>query len=135
MENPIGPHAQFTNRQFWSCFKLLQNVLAWQEILGDRILADLAVGSLLNRYLVIALGMNPDSLDAISKARRIAEALPASWRVEGSVFKDDLARFGTFLFKLGSKIKQGREPISEIVGILKSIGYTQESETLRRTRL
>lgn len=135
MESPNGPHAQFTNRQFWSCFKLFRNVLSWQEILGDRILADLAVGSLLNRYIVIALGMNPDPLDVIAKSKQIVATLPASWREEGSVFKDDLSRFATFLFQLGSKVKQGRDPIAEVVNMLKFIGYTQESDTLRRTRL
>ena len=69
MDSPGGAHAAFVHRQFWTAFKLLRNTLAWHGILGDKLLADLAVTQMLNRYVLIALGMNPDPNDAIVKAK------------------------------------------------------------------
>ncbi|TRY77169.1 hypothetical protein TCAL_15999, partial [Tigriopus californicus] len=106
-ENPSSPHAQF-----------------WQEMLGDKVLADLAVSSLLNKYLLIGLGMNPDPLDALVKTRQIVSALPSSWREIG-VAKEDLGRFAQFLATLSAK-PVGPDGVRSIVEMLKLLNYQTE---------
>lgn len=132
-ENPSSPHAQFVNRQFWGCFKLMKNVLNWQEMLGDKVLADLAVNNLLNKYLLIGLGMNPDPIDAVAKARQIVSTLPSSWR-ELCIAREDLGRFAQFLVTLSAK-PVGPDGVRSIVEMLKILNYETESDTIRRTRL
>ncbi len=73
MDNPSGPHAAFVRRQFWITFKLLRNCLCWHGLLGDKLLAELALSQLLNRYLLTALGINPDFKDVVDKARYIIQ--------------------------------------------------------------
>ena len=47
---------------------------------------------MLNRYLLTALGMNPDPLDAVRKSRHVVAALPREWLQPGCGVKADLAR-------------------------------------------
>ena len=50
--------------------KLLRNLLSWQGLLGDNRLKNLALGSLLNRYLLAGLRVSPPT-DALSKANMV----------------------------------------------------------------
>ena len=52
-----------------------------------QILIDTAITTVLNRYLLTALGMNPDPIDAARKARHVVAALPKQWltQVSGSM--------------------------------------------------
>lgn len=47
--------SSFFQRQFCSALKLFRNLLSWQGILADNALKDLAILSLLNRYLLSAM--------------------------------------------------------------------------------
>jgi hypothetical protein len=134
-ENPNGAHASFVNRQFWTCFKLLRNILCWHGFLADRILVDLGVTTVLNRYLLTALGMNPDPADALNKARHIAAALPTEWLASGG-FKEELKRLSAYLTQLGSNTKGGgRDFVQDVVNLIKFLGFAEESESLKRQRL
>ncbi len=114
----------------------MRNSLSWQGLLGDQLLVDYAVSSLLNRYLLTALNLEPDVLAAVFKSRRVASELPASWRQPGGVFKRDLARLAGFLVALAQNGKGlGRDGLQEIANILKYIGYAEEGETIKRLRL
>ena len=83
-------HKQFANRQFWTAFKLFQNILAWavsiehilfycilyntfymQGILNDSMLSELALDRLLNRYLLLSLRANQNWLDSLTKAKQV----------------------------------------------------------------
>ena len=63
---------------------------------------DTAITTVLNRYLLTALGMNPDPLDAAKKCRHVVAALPREWLQqqpgpggsEAAAVKTDLARDG-----------------------------------------
>eukprot|EP00095_Tigriopus_kingsejongensis_P004616 maker-scaffold559_size137194-snap-gene-0.25 protein:Tk04616 transcript:maker-scaffold559_size137194-snap-gene-0.25-mRNA-1 annotation:"pax3- and pax7-binding protein 1 isoform x1" len=132
-ENSLSPHALFVNRQFWGCYKLLRNILSWQGILGDRLLSDLAIQSILTKFLVIGLGMNPDPMDALTKSRHLVACLPTPWRETG-VFKEDLQRFAQYLVTLSQK-SLGPEGIRSIAEMLKMLNYQTESDTIKRTRL
>lgn len=50
--------------------KLLRNLLSWQGLLGDIQLKNLALGSLLNRYLLAGLRVSC-STDALFKANMV----------------------------------------------------------------
>ena len=57
---------------------------------------DTALTTVLNRYLLTALGMNPDPLDAVRKCRHLVAALPREWLQstgnDAGAVKSDLAR-------------------------------------------
>ena len=55
LEYPHSTHLLFFQRQFYSALKLFKNIVSWQGILADNILAELAIDSLLNRYTYIWL--------------------------------------------------------------------------------
>ena len=59
-----------------------------------QILIDTAITTVLNRYLLTALGMNPDPIDAARKARHVVAALPKQWLTQqtNDDRKNDLAR-------------------------------------------
>ncbi|KAG5348235.1 PAXB1 protein, partial [Acromyrmex charruanus] len=61
---------QFFQRQFAMAVKLLRNLLSWQGILGDIQLKNLALGSLLNRYLLAGLRVSCPT-DALFKANML----------------------------------------------------------------
>lgn len=135
MENNSSGHAIFAGRQFWICFKLLRNVLGWHGILGDRILADFALNSVLNRYLLTGLGMNPDPADSLAKCRHVVATFPKEWISKG-LFRSEMLRFATYVFNLGAQTKGGgREFVLECVNLLRFMGFGDESETLKRQRL
>ncbi|XP_067636201.1 PAX3- and PAX7-binding protein 1 isoform X2 [Eurosta solidaginis] len=68
----------FFQRQFCSGLKLFRNFLSWQGILADKPLREMAIGSLLNRYLLLAMRVCTAN-DAISKAYIIVNTLPTVW--------------------------------------------------------
>ncbi|CAD6996092.1 unnamed protein product [Ceratitis capitata] len=68
----------FFQRQFCSGLKLFRNFLSWQGILADRPLREMAIGLLLNRYLLLAMRVCTAN-DAISKAYIIVNTLPTVW--------------------------------------------------------
>ncbi|XP_065355283.1 PAX3- and PAX7-binding protein 1 isoform X1 [Calliphora vicina] len=68
----------FFQRQFCSGLKLFRNFLSWQGIIADTPLREMAIGSLLNRYLLLAMRVCTPN-DAISKAYIIVNTLPTVW--------------------------------------------------------
>lgn len=50
VNNPGSLQYQFCQRQFWTSYKLLGNVMKWQGILSDSTLQELVIDGLLNRY-------------------------------------------------------------------------------------
>lgn len=47
--------SSFFQRQFSSALKLFRNLLSWEGILSDSALKEIAISSLLNRYLLSAI--------------------------------------------------------------------------------
>ncbi|KAL3171324.1 hypothetical protein MRX96_013544 [Rhipicephalus microplus] len=60
---------------FWSCLKLMKNVLSWQGLLAEEPLKELSLCGLLNRYLMVAL--------QAGLSKRVVSTLPTS-RLGGS---------------------------------------------------
>lgn len=86
----------FFQRQFCSGLKLFRNLLSWQGIIADHPLKELAISSLLNRYLLSAMRVCTP-MDAISKAYIIVNTLPTAWLQPDSDILKNLQLFVTFL--------------------------------------
>ncbi|XP_037729184.1 PAX3- and PAX7-binding protein 1 isoform X1 [Drosophila subpulchrella] len=82
----------FFQRQFCSGLKLFRNFLSWQGILADKLLRELAIGALLNRYLLLAMRVCTPN-DAINKAYIIVNTLPTVWLVPNSETLKNLELF------------------------------------------
>lgn len=79
LENRSGAPAAFFHRQFWSCLKLMKNVLSWQGLLAEEPLKELSLCSLQNRYLIVALQACLAQRDTIEKCTRVLSTLPTAW--------------------------------------------------------
>ena len=154
LENPLSGHSAFLQRQFWGAFKLYRNVLAWQGILADALIAEMALNSILNRYMVIGLGVMVSCNEheqVMNKCRHIVGALPKSWilkdsglneqkQVNAQIYKIGLERFAKFLLNTfgraqntGSAAKiVPQSCVKDSVKLLRIIGAVEDSETLER---
>ncbi|KAH8369131.1 hypothetical protein KR009_002447 [Drosophila setifemur] len=86
----------FFQRQFCSGLKLFRNFLSWQGILADKLLRELAIGALLNRYLLMALRVCTPN-DAINKAYIIVNTLPTVWLLPNSETLKNLELFISYI--------------------------------------
>nr|CAD7591097.1 unnamed protein product [Timema genevievae] len=78
MESKGGGINVFFQHQFGSALKLLRNLLSWQGLVSDRVLQDVALGSVLNRYLLAAL-RTCEPTDAANKCTMIVSTFPRGW--------------------------------------------------------
>nr|XP_006815310.1 PREDICTED: PAX3- and PAX7-binding protein 1-like [Saccoglossus kowalevskii] len=85
LDNKASGASAFLQRQFWSCVKLLGNMLMWNGIVSHEILQELSLDGLLNRYLLLSLHNSDINLDSIEKCRMIVSCFPKSWffKLEG----------------------------------------------------
>ena len=51
MYNTASRHYVFSQRQFWTAYKLLENLLSWQGMLSTYHIEELVIDGLINRYL------------------------------------------------------------------------------------
>ncbi|XP_055842901.1 PAX3- and PAX7-binding protein 1 [Episyrphus balteatus] len=86
----------FFQRQLCAGLKLFRNFLSWQGIIADRTLRDLAISSLLNRYLFLATKMCSTN-DALSKVYIVVNTLPTAWLQPESETLQSLQPFITFI--------------------------------------
>ncbi|XP_049531625.1 PAX3- and PAX7-binding protein 1 isoform X1 [Anopheles darlingi] len=105
--------SSFFQRQFCSGLKLFRNITSWQGILADGALKELAIGSLLNRYLLNGMRVCT-APDAIGKASTIVYTLPRVWLAAGSPVVQSMDQFVTMLRHLESQL----EPAAAINGEL-----------------
>uniref|UniRef100_A0A673APZ9 PAX3 and PAX7 binding protein 1 n=1 Tax=Sphaeramia orbicularis TaxID=375764 RepID=A0A673APZ9_9TELE len=69
----------FYQRQFWTCVKLLGNILQWDGILSNSCLRDLALDSTLNRYILSALQTTDAGEDNVQNWQNVVDYLPRQW--------------------------------------------------------
>ncbi|XP_072230322.1 PAX3- and PAX7-binding protein 1 [Leuresthes tenuis] len=79
MENKNSSAYLFYQRQFWSCVKLLGNIIQWEGILSHSCLKDLALDSTLNRYILSALQTTDTGEENVLKCQKVVECLPLHW--------------------------------------------------------
>ncbi|XP_052423276.1 PAX3- and PAX7-binding protein 1 [Carassius gibelio] len=132
MENKNSGPYLFSQRQFWSCVKLLGNILIWDGILSPSVLKELAVDSTLNRYILSALQTTDVSEEHVEKCRRVVECFPVQWfsSLKGQQTLPQLENFCRYLKHLASSLYRGcvsgsdvekrnvREHIKEVVRLL-----------------
>ena len=128
----------FLNRQFWNCFKLFKNVLNWHGLIADKVLVDMAINSLLNRYLIIGLRVTPmqwpmGPKHSVSKSQQIINAIPSGWR-DGKM-RNELQRYIEFLNSLGTNAGLSRDAVREVANQLKNLSAREDSEKLEKTVL
>ncbi|KAJ3589177.1 hypothetical protein NHX12_010025 [Muraenolepis orangiensis] len=73
-----GPYL-FYQRQFWSCVKLLGNILQLEGILSGPCVRELALDSTLNRYILSALQTTDSPDDSVLKCQQVVQCFPAQW--------------------------------------------------------
>ncbi|XP_061658373.1 PAX3- and PAX7-binding protein 1 [Syngnathoides biaculeatus] len=79
LENKNGGPYLFYQRQFWTCVKLLRNILQWEGIVSTSCLKDLALDSTLNRYILSALQTTDPCEDNVRKSQKVVDCLPMQW--------------------------------------------------------
>ncbi|XP_029165200.1 PAX3- and PAX7-binding protein 1 [Nylanderia fulva] len=109
---------QFFQRQFAMAVKLLRNLLSWQGLLGDMQLKNLALGSLLNRYLLAGLRVSCPT-DALFKANMIMNTLPRAW-LQGETI-EHLRMFAALIQQLSEQLDQANPAHNEAWEYAKSI--------------
>lgn len=123
---PITPKladskSPFFQRQFACGLKLLKNITSWQGILNDEKLKELALTSLLNRYLLSALKFCIVT-DAVQKVRLISLILPRVWL---QATMPEFNQFTNTVMNLLSQLDKNNplhlEPIETVTGILKTL--------------
>lgn len=108
----------FFQRQFAMAVKLLRNLLSWQGLLGDMQLKNLALGSLLNRYLLAGLRVSCPT-EALFKANMIMSTLPRAW-LQGETI-EHLRMFATLIQQLSEQLDQANPTHNEAWEYAKSI--------------
>ncbi|XP_026227191.1 PAX3- and PAX7-binding protein 1 [Anabas testudineus] len=127
-----GPYL-FYQRQFWSCVKLLGNILQWDGILSSSCLRDLALDSTLNRYILSALQTTDTPEDNLEKCQKVVECLPAQWFavLKGQKTLPQLEPFCRYLTHMANSVhrsslggsdverRTAKEQIKEVVKMLR----------------
>ena len=131
LEKPESGHSLFLNRQYWSSFKLFKNVLCWHGLISDKILIDLALSSLLYRYLIIGLGvLNSASIaharESVTKTKQIVKAIPKEWKS-----KSELERFANYLSNSLGPLT-GESSLNELVKQLTELGFVDHANQLKK---
>ncbi|XP_030601621.1 PAX3- and PAX7-binding protein 1-like [Archocentrus centrarchus] len=110
-----GPYL-FYQRQFWSCVKLLGNVLQWEGILSNSCLKDLALDSTLNRYILSALQTTDTWEENIQKCQKVVECLPSHWfsGLKGQQTLPQLEPFCRYLAHLANSLHRSTLSASDI---------------------
>uniref|UniRef100_H3AI15 PAX3 and PAX7 binding protein 1 n=1 Tax=Latimeria chalumnae TaxID=7897 RepID=H3AI15_LATCH len=129
-----GPYL-FFQRQFWSSVKLMNNILQWHGILSNRTLLELAVDSLLNRYILLALQISEPGEDSIKKSQSVILCFPKQWftSLKGEKTIPHLENFCRYLVHLANAIyrisvgcsdvekRNARDQIKQVIKCLASI--------------
>ena len=147
LKNQSSDHAVFFQRQFWGAFKLYFNVLAWHGILSDAFIVETSLSSVLNKYLVISLGVMAscgEHEEVCSKCSHIIQVLPVPWITTqtnleikaGSIismeYKNELQRFSNFLVRTfaSENIRIQTKCIENVTRFVRKFGSEYDIRTL-----
>lgn len=127
-----GPYL-FYQRQFWSCVKLLGNILQFEGVLSGPCVRELALDSTLNRYILSALQTTDASEDSVHKCQQVVECFPAHWfsALKGQQTLPQLEPFcrylahlanSTYRSSLGTSDMERRTAKDQIKEVVKLLG-------------
>lgn len=116
LENKNSSPYLFYQRQYWSCVKLLGNILQWEGILSNSCLRDLALDSTLNRYILSALQTTDTGEDNVPKCQKVVECLPAQWfsGLKGQQTLPQLEPFCRYLAHLANSLYRNSLGVSDL---------------------
>ncbi|XP_061558474.1 PAX3- and PAX7-binding protein 1 [Phycodurus eques] len=116
LENKNGGPYLFYQRQFWTCVKLLRNILQWEGIVSTSCLKDLALDSTLNRYILSALQTTDPSEDNVHKSQKVVDCLPMQWftGLKGQQTLPQLEPLCRYLVHLANSLYRGSLGTSDI---------------------
>ncbi|XP_061155367.1 PAX3- and PAX7-binding protein 1 [Syngnathus typhle] len=116
LENKNGGPYLFYQRQFWSCLKLLRNILQWEGIISTSCLKDLALDSTLNRYILSALQTADVSEDNVHKAQKVVDCLPIQWfnGLKGQQTLPQLEPLCRYLVHLANSLQRSSAGASDV---------------------
>ncbi|XP_023574175.1 GC-rich sequence DNA-binding factor 2 [Octodon degus] len=134
VEDKTSAYSKFQERQFWSALKLFRNTLLWSSLLPDDTLKELALGKLLQRYLMVTLPNAIPGPDVVKKCSQIAACLPEMW-FENPAMKTSIPQMESFIqFLLQSardlSRSEFRNEVKEIILILVKIKALNQAESL-----
>uniref|UniRef100_A0A1Q3G350 Putative transcriptional regulator binding to the gc-rich sequence n=1 Tax=Culex tarsalis TaxID=7177 RepID=A0A1Q3G350_CULTA len=112
--------SSFFQRQFSSGLKLLRNITCWQGVIADGPLTELAIGSLLNRYLLNGMRVCTPT-DAINKASMVVYTLPRVWLTAGSAVMVNMVQFVAMLRHVENQLDASIGGHQELLEKLKKI--------------
>lgn len=114
----------FFQRQTVSAIKLLRNLLCWQGVVSDLVLQEVALGALLNRYLMVALRTS-DPIDATAKCHMISSTFP-KWWFQSETKLPQLQMFANQCKQIISQLDvtspAGRQGLERLSVILRTLG-------------
>uniref|UniRef100_A0A8C7YFY9 PAX3 and PAX7 binding protein 1 n=1 Tax=Oryzias sinensis TaxID=183150 RepID=A0A8C7YFY9_9TELE len=116
MDNKNSGAYLFYQRQFWSCVKLLGNILQWEGILSTSCLMDLALDSTLNRYILSALQTTDVGEENVHKCQKVVECLPVHWfsGLKGQQTLPQLEPLCRYLAHLANSLHRSNIGVSDI---------------------
>jgi len=99
----------FFYRQFWMCVKLFCNVLKWRGVLSERVVKEMSLDCLLNRYLMIGLQSMEAGMDTLKIIDYLIEQLPSEWLVGsegGAGCVPQLVNIGRIIRRIAENLNQ-----------------------------
>uniref|UniRef100_A0A1B6M7W2 GCF C-terminal domain-containing protein n=2 Tax=Graphocephala atropunctata TaxID=36148 RepID=A0A1B6M7W2_9HEMI len=117
-----GRMSAFFQRQFATSVKLLSNIVRWQGLLSDEVICEIALDSLLNRYLLMAIRLS-DATDAAVKCHMVGSVLPRVWLHSGhtpSQLMPLLNQTKTIAQQLDVNKPLSRDALEKLSGLLKA---------------
>ncbi|CAL1280131.1 unnamed protein product [Larinioides sclopetarius] len=145
LENRSLGATDFFQRQFWSAVKLFQNILSWDGLISGQPLQQMALGSLLNRYLMMGLNTSSMMKDTLDKCKTIVNGLPKSWlkNIKGGSTLPLLKQFSIYLVKYadtyssmsskrGLPLEETKDGIKDIVQLLVTIEALDDAVSLAK---
>uniref|UniRef100_A0A1B6ETX4 GCF C-terminal domain-containing protein n=2 Tax=Cuerna arida TaxID=1464854 RepID=A0A1B6ETX4_9HEMI len=117
-----GRMSAFFQRQFACAVKLLSNIVRWQGLLSEEIICEIALDSLLNRYLLMAIRIS-DATEAAVKCHMVGSVLPRVWLHSGhtpSQLMPLLNQVKTISQQLDVNKPLSRDALEKLSGLLKA---------------
>ena len=104
-----GPAHAFLERQTWACIKLFKNAMLLDGILSYKILCEVAIESVLNRYILLALQISVLNVSCLDKCMEIVNSIPKRWKDKHDDLQEHLSSLARFLVHFAQSIKASQQ--------------------------
>ena len=108
-----SPVHAFLERQTWASIKLFKNAMLLDGILSYKVLCEIAIESILNRYILLALQISVISVSCLYKCQKIVDSIPKNWIREHEDLRKQLSSLARFLVHFAQSIKASEQIASK----------------------